>query len=70
MFARDFPGDPVAKLPTQGAQVQSLVRELDPTMPRLKIPTCRNQDPVWSNKLIKLYKKRMFIILLFEISKD
>ena len=27
----DFPGGPVAKTPRQGAQVQSLVRELDPT---------------------------------------
>ena len=32
--SRDFPGGPVAKnstLPKQGAQVRSLVRELDPT---------------------------------------
>jgi len=29
-------------LPAQGAQVQSLVRELD--------PTCHNQDPAWPNK--------------------
>ena len=30
---KDFSGDPVAEtvLPTQGAQVQSMVRELDPT---------------------------------------
>ena len=30
---RDIPGGPVAKtvLPIEGAQVQSLVRELDPT---------------------------------------
>ena len=36
---RDFPGGPVGKtaLPMQGAQVQSLVGELDPTcMPQLR----------------------------------
>ena len=27
----DFPGGPAAKTPRQGAQVQSLLRELDPT---------------------------------------
>ena len=37
-YVRDFPGGPVAKtvLPMLGAQVQSLVRELD--------PMCYNQE--------------------------
>ena len=39
----DFPGGPVAKTPrSQGAQVSSLVRELD--------PTCHKEDPVCGNK--------------------
>ena len=35
----DFPGGPVAKtvFPTQGAWVQSLVRELDSHMPQLRV---------------------------------
>ena len=43
--SRDFPGGPVAKTPRsqmQGAQVQSLVRELD--------PSCCNEDPEQPNK--------------------
>ena len=28
---RDFPGGPVSRIPMQGAGVQSLVKELDPT---------------------------------------
>ena len=38
---RDFPGGSVAKdsvLPRQGAQVQSLVRELDPAWHNYEIP--------------------------------
>ena len=60
----DFPGGPDSELPMQGAQVRSLVRELDPSymlqlrslhattkksMPQLKDPACRNEDPSCGN---------------------
>ena len=35
------------RVPTAGARVQSLVRELDPLT---KDPACHNQDPVQPNK--------------------
>ena len=41
--AGDFPGDPVAKtaLLLQGAQVWSLVRELDPTCHNWELAQCK-----------------------------
>ena len=57
----DFPGDAVVKtleLPMQGAQVRSLVRELDPTcmpqlrvlMPQLRSPPAATKEPVCLTK--------------------